>query len=58
MPTWLPLTGPGEAAGEAQPEARCHKEKEKVAEEQAETAKGESGSRPCQVTVRHSTRCL
>ena len=29
-----------------QPEARRHKEKEKVAEEQAETAKGESGSRP------------
>ena len=39
------------------PEARHDKEKEKLVEEQAGTAKGKSGSRSCQVTPRPSTHC-
>ena len=39
------------------PEAGLDKEKEKLVEEQAETAKGKSGSRPFQVTPRPSTHC-
>ena len=39
-------------------EAYHDKEKEKLSEEQAETAKGKSGSRPCRVTARRSTCCL